>query len=149
MAEQFFEDFQVGQKFRSGTITVTADMIKAFAREFDPQPFHVDEKAAADSFFAGLAASGWHTSAMTMRLVLDGELRPAGGIIGAGMEELRWPIPVRPGDVLTTQSEVLELRPSKSRPEIGLVKLRITTLNQANEAVQIFVPSLIVKRRIG
>jgi acyl dehydratase len=143
----YFEDFVVGQKYGSGTLTVTAERIKSYAAEFDPQPFHLDEVAAKATFFGGLAASGWHTAGMTMRLLVDGEMQPAGGIIGAGMDELRWPTPTRPGDVLRVESEVLEVRPSKSRSDIGLVKVRCTTYNQAGEAVQVFQPSMMVNRR--
>jgi acyl dehydratase len=98
--ERFFEDFKVGDRFHSGEALVTAERIKSFAAEFDPQPFHLDEDAAKSSLFAGLAASGWHTAALTMRLIVDSDLKPAGGTIGARREELRWPRPVRPGDVL-------------------------------------------------
>jgi acyl dehydratase len=144
---RYLEDFEPGQKFASGRLSVEAARIKSFATEFDPQPFHLDENSARDSFFKGLAASGWHTTAMTMRLLVDGELKPAGGIIGAGFEELRWPRPVRPGDELHVESEVLEVRPSKSRPDQGLIKVRTTTLNQNDEPVQVFVGNLLVPRR--
>ena len=107
----------------------------------------MDEEAADGSFFRGLAASGWHTAALTMRLIVTGTLQPAGGVIGAGVEELRWPRPVRPGDELRIESEVLEVRPSKSRPDQGLVKTRTTTLNQDNLPVQVFVSTLVVARR--
>lgn len=147
MSERYLEDFAVGQSFGSGRSRVEADRIKAFAAEFDPQPFHLDEQAARDTFFGGLAASGWHTAALTMRLLVESELRPAGGIIGLGFEELRWPRPVRPGDELRLQSEVLEVRVSKSRPTQGLIKVRTTTLNQRDEAVQVFVGNLLVPCR--
>jgi acyl dehydratase len=147
MAERFFEEFAVGQKFRSGTLAVTAERIKSFAAEFDPQPFHLDEALGRASLFGGLVASGWHTSAMTMRLIVDSDLSPAGGIVGVGTEEFRWPQPVRPGDVLRVEGEVLELRPSRSRPEVGLMKIRVTTFNQAGEAVQVFTPVLMVRKR--
>ena len=147
MSERYLEDFAVGQSFGSGRSRVEADRIKAFAAEFDPQPFHLDEQAARDTFFGGLAASGWHTAALTMRLLVASELRPAGGIIGLGFEELRWPRPVRPGDELRLQSEVLEVRVSKSRPTQGLIKVRTTTLNQRDEAVQVFVGNLLVRCR--
>ena len=101
----------------------------------------------ATSIFRGLAASGWHTAALTMRLLVDGELKPAGGIIGAGFDEFRWPRPVRPGDELRVESEILEVRPSQSRPSQGMIKVRTTTLNQDGEAVQIFVGNLVVPRR--
>jgi acyl dehydratase len=143
----FFEDFAVGQIYRTGSLKVDADAIKAFAKSFDPQPFHLDEAAAAKTFFQGLAASGWHTAALTMRLLVSEGAPIAGGIIGAGMDELRWPRPVRPGDALHLESEVLEVRASRSRPQQGLVKMRTTTLNQNNEAVQIVVANLVVPRR--
>ncbi|HUB97416.1 MAG TPA: MaoC family dehydratase, partial [Stellaceae bacterium] len=127
MTKRYLEDFVVGQKFVSGRITLDADRIKRFAAEFDPQPFHLDETAARDTIFRGLAASGWHTAAVTMRLLVESDLAPAGGIVGAGFEEFRWPNPVRPGDELHIESQVLEVRPSKSRPTQGLVKLRTTT----------------------
>lgn len=147
MSERYLEDIAVGQIFGSGRIRVDAAGIKAFAATFDPQPFHLDEDAARGTMFGGLAASGWHTAALTMRLLVEGELRIAGGIIGAGCDELRWPRPVRPGDELRTESEILEVRPSRSRPQQGLVKLRTTTLNQNGEPVQIFVGNLVVLRR--
>jgi acyl dehydratase len=148
-AERFFEDFQVGQKFRSGTTTVTAEGIKSFAAEFDPQPFHLDEDEARRSFFGALAASGWHTAAMVMRMIVESDLRPAGGTIGAGVEDLRWPRAVRPGDVLHVEGEVLEVRASRSRPDLGIVKIRATALNQAGEPVQISTPVLMVRRQPG
>jgi acyl dehydratase len=119
MTERYFEDFSVGQIFGSGRTRVEAARIKSFAAEFDPQPFHLDEAASSGTFFCGLAASGWHTAAITMRLLVEGELKPAGGIIGLGFDEFRWPRPVRPGDELRVESEVLEVRPSKSRPSKG------------------------------
>lgn len=144
---RYLDDFEPGQKFGSGRLSVAAERIKAFAAEYDPQPFHLDEERARDTFFKGLAASGWHTAAMTMRLLVEGELKPAGGIIGAGFDEMRWPRPVRPGDELRVESEVLEVRPSKSRPDQGLIKVRTTTLNQNGEPVQVFVGNLVVLRR--
>ena len=147
MTRRYLEDFSPGQKFGSGKLRVDPERIKSFAGEFDPQPFHLDDEAAKDSIFKGLAASGWHTAAMTMRLLVESELSPAGGIVGAGMDEFRWPRPVRPGDELRVESEVLEVRVSKSRPEQGLIKVRTTTLNQHGEPVQVFVGNLIVPRR--
>ena len=147
MTERHLEDFETGQTFRSGRIRVDADRLKSFAAEFDPQPFHLDERAATDSIFRGLAASGWHTAAITMRLMVEGNLKPAGGIVGAGFDELRWPRPVRPGDELHVECEVLEVRASKSRPDQGVIKVRSTTLNQNNEPVQVSVGNLIVLRR--
>jgi acyl dehydratase len=143
----YLEDLAVGQKFGSGKAVVEAGRIKSFAGEFDPQPFHLDAVAARATLFGDLAASGWHTAALTMRLIVDGDFKPAGGIIGAGVEELRWPRPVRAGDTLRVESEILEVRPSKSRPEIGLVKVRNTTLNQNDEPVLVQVANLLVPRR--
>ena len=113
MTERYLEDYAVGQKFGSGQIRVDKERIKAFAAEFDPQPFHLNETLASDTIFRGLAASGWHTAAMTMRLLVEGDLKPAGGIVGAGFDEFRWPRPVRPGDELHIECEILEVRPSK------------------------------------
>ena len=144
---RYLEDFAVGQIFGSARLRIDADQIKRFAAEFDPQPFHLDEEAARASIFQGLAASGWHTAALTMRLLVDSELKPAGGLVGAGFDEFRWPRPVRPGDELRVESEVLEVRPSKSRPGQGLVKVRMTTLNQNGEAVQILIANIVVPRR--
>ena len=147
MTEKYLEDMAVGQTFGTGKVRVELDGIKAFAAEFDPQPFHLDEEAARRSIFGGLAASGWHTAALTMRLMVEGEFRPAGGLIGASMDELRWPKPVRPGDELRVEGEILEVRPSRSRPEQGMVKMRATTLNQNDEPVQVFVVNMVVLRR--
>ena len=147
MTKRYFEDFAAGQTFGSGRVRVDKERMKTFAAEFDPQPFHLNEEAARDTVFRGLAASGWHTAALTMRLLVESEFDPAGGIVGRGFEELRWPLPVRPGDELRVESEVLEVRPSKSHPEQGLIKVRTTTLNQNGEAVQVFVANLIVPRR--
>ena len=147
MTVHYLEDFAVGQTYGSPRLRVDEARAVEFAKEFDPQPFHVDDKAARGSIFGGLAASGWHTAAMTMRLLVEGELKPAGGIIGLGFDEFRWPRPVRPGDELHLKSEILEVRPSKSRPDQGLVKVRTTTLNQSNEPVQITVGNLLVVRR--
>ena len=147
MTVRYLEDFAVGQKFASGRLRVDKERIQAFAAEFDPQPFHLDDEAARGSIFKGLAASGWHTAAMTMRLLVESELKPAGGIVGAGFDEFRWPRPVRPGDELRVESEILEVRPSRSRPEQGMIKVRTTTYNQTGEAVQINVGNLVVPRR--
>ena len=145
--ERYLEDFSVGQQFDSRSITVTAAEIKAFASQFDPQPFHLDEQAASKTFFGGLVASGWHTAALTMRLIVDSELKIAGGSIGAGADELKWPRPVRPGDTLHAVSEVLEVRPSKSRPDQGIIKMRTQTFNQDGQLVMNFVANMIVPRR--
>jgi acyl dehydratase len=147
MTVRYLEDFAVGQRFGSGRLRVEREDIVAFARAFDPQPAHLDEDAARASIFRGLAASGWHTAALTMRLLVESEMRPAGGIVGAGFDEFRWPRPVRPGDELHLESEVLEVRPSKSRPDQGLIKAKTTTLNQHGEAVQVLIANLVVPRR--
>ena len=145
---RYLEDFAVGQTYGGAErLKVEAVRIKRFAAEFDPQPFHLDDTAARASIFRGLAASGWHTAAMTMKLLVASDLEPAGGIVGAGFDEFRWPLPVRPGDELRVEVEVLEVRPSKSRPEVGLVKIRTTTLNQDGAAVQVNVGNLLVPKR--
>ena len=145
---RYLEEFAAGQKYGGDArLRVEVECVKSFAAEFDPQPFHLDENAAAASMFKGLAASGWHTAAMTMRLLVASDLKPAGGIIGAGFDELRWPLPVRPGDELRVESEILEVRPLKSRADRGVVKVKTTTLNQRGEAVQVSVGNLFVSRR--
>jgi len=142
----FLEDLSVGQRFSSGSHAVSAEAIKAFAREFDPQPFHLDEASASQTFFAGLAASGWYTAAITMRLNVDGGLPLAGGIVGAG-GELSWPAPLRAGDVVRVESEVLDTKPSHSRPDRAIVTVESRTLNQRGEPVQILRAKLVVFRR--
>ena len=141
----YLEDLHVGQTFVTPPVTVTADEIKAFARQYDPQPFHLDEAAAADSLFGGLAASGWHTAALSMRMLVDG-LPIAGGLIGVG-GETAWPRPTRPGDRLTVHIEVLEITPSKSRPERGMVRTRNETRNQNGEPVQVSTLGIVAWRR--
>ena len=146
MTPLYLDDLEVGQRFTSGSVKVEEAAIKAFAAEFDPQPFHLDEQAAEASVLGGLAASGWHTAALTMRLLVDGGAPIAGGVIGAG-GEIAWPRPTRPGDLLTVESEVLAVTPSRSRPDRGMVTLRSTTLNQHGDAVQILTAKLVVPRR--
>jgi acyl dehydratase len=145
--ERYLEDFAVVQTFGSGPLRVDGERALAFAVEFDPQPFHLDEAAARRSIFGALTVSGWYTAAVTMRLLVETELKPAGGLIGAGLDECRWPRPVRPGDELRVACEVMEVRPSKSHPAQGLIKLRTTTLNQHDEAVLTYVVNMVVKRR--
>jgi acyl dehydratase len=145
--DRYLDDFVVGLTFRSASTRVDADQIRQFAAAFDPQPFHLDDEVARSTVFAGLAASGWHTAAMTMRLLVESDFRPAGGIVGVGFDELRWPRPVRPGDELHVEGEVLEVRPSKSNPKQGLLKLRTSTLNQRGEPVQVSVGHVVVPRR--
>jgi acyl dehydratase len=144
--ELHLEDLAVGQRFTSGSHAVTVEAIKAFASQFDPQPFHLDEAAAAKSFFGGLAASGWHTAAITMKLLVESGLRLSGGLIGAG-GELTWPRPTRPGDVLTVVSEVMAVTPSRSRPERGFVTVKCETRNQNGEAVQVMTSRMLVWRK--
>lgn len=145
----YLEDLAVGQTFHSGTAVMELDRLKAFAADFDPQPFHLDQQAAEGSLFGRLVASGWHTAALTMRMLVEGDLRVAGGLIGIGVEAIRWPRPVFPGDVLRVESEVLEVRPSQSNPDRGIVRVRSTTLNQHGQPVMIQTASLIVPRRPG
>ena len=142
----FLEDIFVGQRFVSATHVLDADQIKAFAAQFDPQPFHLDEQTAKDTFFGGLAASGWHVAAITMKLLVDDGASIAGGLIGAG-GEIAWPSPTRPGDVLRVESEVLEVKLSRSRPDRGMVTMRSETRNQRGEVAQVFTAKLVVPRR--
>ena len=142
----YLDDLRIGQRFTSGTHIVDEAQITSFARQFDPQPFHLDHDAAKHTLFGGLAASGWHTAAMTMRLLVDSGLPLAGGILGAG-GEIAWPQPTRPGDALQVESEVLEITPSRSRPDRGLAVIRCLTRNQRNEVVQSLTAKLIVPRR--
>jgi acyl dehydratase len=141
------DDLHVGQRFTSGsTHALDEHEIKAFAGRYDPQPFHLDDDAARGTLFGGLAASGWHTAAITMSLLVGGGLPIAGGIVGAG-GEIAWPQPTRPGDVLHVESEVLEVTPSRSRPDRGIAVVRSETRNQRGETVQILTARLIVPRR--
>jgi acyl dehydratase len=142
----YLEDLQVGQRFTSGSCVMEAARIKEFAAEFDPQPFHLDESAAQASVFKGLAASGWHTAAVAMRLLVTGGPPFANGIIGFG-GEIAWPKPTRAGDTLHVESEIVEITPSRSKPQQGVVTVRITTLNQNGEAVYILTAKLLVPRR--
>ncbi|HMK79123.1 MAG TPA: MaoC family dehydratase [Xanthobacteraceae bacterium] len=144
----YLDDLVVGQRFTSGARTLGADEITAFAREFDPQPFHLDEAAARETFFQGLAASGWHAAAVAMSLMVRGGLPIAGGIVGAG-GEIAWRKPIRPGDTLHVDSEIVEVTPSRSKPDRGTVVARSDTINQHGEIVQIFTARLIVPRRLG
>jgi acyl dehydratase len=148
MDELYLEDFTVGRRFTSTAHTLDAEQIKAFARQFDPQPFHMDEEAAKNTFFHGLAASGWHTAAITMSLLVKSGMPIAGGLIGAG-GELTWPCPVRPGDTLTVESEVLAVTPSRSRPERGMITVRSITRNQNGEPVQDMTTRMLVWRKPG
>ncbi len=142
----FLDDMHVGQRFTTGSHSVDAEQIRAFAAQFDPQPFHLDAAAAKNSLFGELVASGWHTAAITMRLLVESGLPIAGGIIGAGAE-ISWPNPTRPDDVLHVESEVVEVRPSRSRPDRGMATMRSETQNQRGEIVQVLVARLVVPRQ--
>jgi len=146
MKELYLEDFAVGQRFISATHALDAEQIKAFASQFDPQPFHTDEVAAKDSFFHGLAASGWHTASVTMSLLVKSGMPIAGGLIGAGCE-VAWPRPTRPGDVLLVESEVLAVTPSRSKPDRGMITLKSETKNQEGEVVQVLTSKMLVWKR--
>ncbi len=143
----YLEDLAAGLRVRSAEMTLTAADIVAFAAQYDPQPFHLHDDGAAGTLFQTLAASGWHTAAVTMRLQVQSGLPVAGGIIGSRVDELRWPRPVRPGDTLHVQTEVLEARPSSSRPDQGWIKVRSVTVNQHGEPVQVLVVNLLAQRR--
>ena len=136
----------MGQRFSSGVYRVEEDRLKEFAAEFDPQPFHLDDAAAKATIFGGLAASGWHTAAITMRLMVTAGLPLAAGIIGLG-GEIAWPRPTRAGDILRVESEIVEILPSRSKPNQGIVKVRNTTLNQNGEPVQVFTAKVLSFKR--
>ena len=144
----YLDDVVVGQRFTSREYVVDATEIKLFARQFDPQPFHLDEETAKRTFFGELVASDWHTAAITMRLLVETGLPLAGGIIGAG-GEVSWPKPTRPGDTLTVTSEIEEITPSRSRTDRGTLKVRSETRNQRDDIVQILLARLIVPRRVA
>jgi acyl dehydratase len=146
VTELYLDDLRVGQRFISGTYALDEGQVIAFASEFDPQPFHLDAAAAAGMFFGGLVASGWHTAAITMRLLVQGGVPIARGLIGLGAE-LSWPRPTRPGDVLRVESEVVEVSPSRSRPDHGVIKVRSETRNQRDEVVQVLEARMMVPRR--
>ena len=146
MSQRYFEDLKAGDRFKSGTYKVTEEQIVSFAREFDPQPFHLDPAVARQPMFKGLIASGWHTAAITMRLFVQA-LNFAEGAIGLGVDELRWPNAVRPGDVLQVETEIVDLRESRSKPSQGIVRIRNVTTNQRGEVVQTMFASALVLRR--
>jgi len=146
MKERYFDDFKVGNRFQSETYDVTEEGIISFAREFDPQGFHLDSEKARQSIFKGLVASGWHTAAVTMRLFIKAA-NFAEGAIGLGVDELRWPNAVRPGDVLKVETEIVDARASKSKPDHGIIRLRNVTTNQRDEIVQTMFANAMVPRR--
>jgi acyl dehydratase len=142
----YLDDLRVGQRFASGTYVMEAARITEFAAEFDPQPFHIEESAAEASVFKGLAASGWHTAAVAMRLLVTGGLPFANGLVGLG-GEVAWPQPTRPGDILHVESEIVEITPSRSKPHQGIVTVRGTMFNQHREAVYLLTAKLLVLKR--
>ena len=142
----YLDDLQPGLRFTSGEYLMEEALIKAFASQFDPQPFHLDHEAAKATLFGGLAASGWHTAAATMRLLLDGGLPLAGGIIGAG-GDISWPKPTRPGDILQVESEVISVTPSRSKPDRGMAVVRSETRNQKGDVLQTFTFNVVVNRK--
>jgi acyl dehydratase len=146
MSQRYFEDLKGGDRFKSATYQVSEEQLISFAREFDPQPFHLDAAVADQTMFKGLSASGWHTAAITMRLFVQ-TLAFAEGAIGLGVDELRWPNAVRPGDGLQVETEIVDLRVSRSKPSHGVVRLRNVTTNQRNEIVQTMTASALVLRR--
>ena len=145
---RFLEDFAVGDRFDTGTVTVTEDSIVAFATDHDPQIFHLDEAAAKDSFFGRLVASGWQTAGLTMRLMVDSRFLGSTPLVGLGVESLAWPRPVLPGDVLTAAVEILEIRPSRSNPARGSMRTKVTTVNQAGETVYEMTSTILMPRRV-
>ena len=148
MTERYLEDLKVGDRFQSAPYTVTEEAIIRFATEFDPQPFHLDADVARKSLFKGLSASGWHTAAIAMRLYVTCGINFAGGSIGMGVDEMRWPTPVRPGDILTAEIEILDARASRSKPEHGIVQIRNVMTNQRGEVVLTWKASALVRRRM-
>ena len=146
MSQRYFEDLKAGDRFKSVTYQVSEEEIINFAREFDPQPFHLDAAVADQTMFKGLIASGWHTAAITMRLFVQ-TLNFAEGAIGLGVDELRWPNAVRPGDRLQVETEIIDLRVSRSKPSHGVVRLRNVAVNQRGEIVQTMSASALVLRR--
>lgn len=143
----YYDDLSVGRVYRSGTLGVTAEEITTFAARYDPQPFHLDPIAAGRSVFGGLVASGWLTAALTMRLMVTSEFSFGHGVVGLGVESLRWPQPVRPGDELSATVEIEAMRVSASKPGFGVVKIRTTTTNQRAEIVQVMSSNILVQRR--
>src|SRR5256714_2737053 len=146
MKQRYFDDLKVGDRFQSEPLKVTERKLIEFARKFDPQMFHLSRKAAERTIFKGLAASGWHTAAMTMALFVQ-TLNFAKGAIGLGVDRLRWPNAVRPGDVLTVETKILDMRLSRSRPRYGIIRLRNVTTNQRGEIVQRMLASALVRRK--
>ena len=147
MSELYLEDVAIGQRFRSDSYAVTEAGIVSFAQEFDPQPFHLDHAAADQSVFQGLAASGWHTAAIAMRLMMTGPMQFVGGAVGLGVDELRWPVAVRPGDTLQLQTEIMDARPSRSKPQHGIVRIHNVMTNERGDVVLTYSANALVQRR--
>lgn len=147
MSKLYWEDFTPGQVNEYGPRRVTRDEIVEFAREFDPQPFHLDEEAAKQTMFGGLAASGWHTCCLFMRMIADGFVNNSASMGAPGVDEVRWLVPVRPGDDLTLRATVLETRVSNSKPDRGFVRFRFEMLNASGVVVMILESSLMQGRR--
>jgi acyl dehydratase len=146
MSNRYFDDLKVGDRFKSQPVEMTGKQIIDFAREFDPQVIHLEPAKAEQTMFKGLIASGWHTAAITMRLFVQ-TLNFAKGAIGLGVDELRWPNPVRPGDTLRVETEIIDLRSSRSKPGYGIIRLRNVTTNQRGEIVQTMFANAMVPRR--
>lgn len=147
MTALYLEDVKSGDRFQSDAYLLTEEAAISFAQQFDPQPFHLDRAAAEQSVFEGLAASGWHTAAIAMRLMMTGPMQFVGGAVGLGVDELRWPVAVRPGDTLRLETEIADVRPSKSKPRHGLIRIRNTMTNQRGEIVLSYLANAMVQRR--
>ena len=146
MKDKYYEDYDIGQKYITKSIRIDASSIIEFAEKYDPQPHHLDDAAGKKTAFRGLVASGWQTASITMKLFVDSDFTPECGFIGAGLDELSWPIPVRPNDEIYAVIEVINARISKSRPTHGVLKVKTYTYNQRNEIVQKQVVNLLVPR---
>jgi acyl dehydratase len=145
---QYLEDLEVGRKSAFGSYQVTREEVLEFARKYDPQPFHLSDEAAAQTHFGRLAASGWHTCAMTMAMIVENlEAHEQAGLGSPGVDELRWLKPVFPGDTLRAETEILEVKPSRSKPDIGSFRSRCTVFNQDDQPVLSFISIVLIRRR--
>jgi acyl dehydratase len=147
MSGLYLEDVQPGDRFPSDPYVFTEKAIIEFAQQFDPQPFHLDRAAAEQSVFEGLSASGWHTAAIAMRLMMMGPMQFVGGAIGLGVDELRWPLAVRPGDTVQLNTAIVEVRLSRSKPRHGIVRIQNLMQNQHGEVVLSYTANAMVQRR--
>lgn len=143
------EDFSLGPWFTTDPIEVDEQAIVDYARQFDPQPFHLGHDSAAGTFFGSLAASGWHTASLTMRLMVGSGHAPGWGFVGRAIESLEWPRPTRPGDRLHLEAEVIEIRPSRSRPDLGMLRVKMITRNQNGDPAQVMTCAIVVPTRSG